>query len=215
MKGMGCANIIEEFNDTSGEAFVTESTDTLRVAELYDSGCTNHISPYRAKFENFVTITPRKFRAANKQTFSTIGKGDLVIDIPDGDDYSQLRLTGVLFSPNVDYTLVSIGRLDKEGYTALFGQGRCLLKGPDEERIGEILRTSGKVYKVEHEMGKANAVGETLTLGQLHRRMGHASVQVIRDLIKKGMVTGIRLEYTPTGKPFFCESCIHAKAIHK
>jgi hypothetical protein len=90
-----------------------------------------------------------------------------------------------------------------------------LLKGPDEQRIGEILRTSGKVYKVEHEMGKANAVGETLTLGQLHRRMGHSSVQVIRDLIKKDMVTGICLEYTLTSKPCFCESCVHAKAIHK
>ena len=38
---------------------------------------------------------------------------------------------------------------------------------------------------------------------------------IIRDLIKKGMITGIRLKYTPTSKPFFCESCVHAKAIHK
>lgn len=86
MEGKGCADVVENLNDTSGIAFVTESVNTVRTAELYDSGCTNHISPYRAKFENFVTTTPRIFRAANKQTFSTIGKGELVIDVPDGDN---------------------------------------------------------------------------------------------------------------------------------
>jgi hypothetical protein len=55
MEGMGWANVVEEFNDTSREAFVTEVAGTDRVAELYDSGCMNHISPYRTKFENFTT----------------------------------------------------------------------------------------------------------------------------------------------------------------
>jgi hypothetical protein len=91
-------------------------------------------------------------------------------------DFTQLRLKGVLYSPNMEYTLVSIGRLDEEGFSALFGQGKCLLKGPDGEKVGEVLRTSGRVYKVEHELGTANVVVETLTLGQLHRRLGHSSI---------------------------------------
>ena len=45
--------------------------------------------------------------------------------------------------------------------------------------------------------------------------MGHALIQVIRDLVFQGMVTGIHLKYTPTGTPFFCESCIYGKATHK
>ena len=75
MEGIGWANTVEELNDTSGEAFVTKSTKTHCVTKLYDSGCTNHISPYCAKLKNFTNITPRMFCAANKQTFSTIGKG--------------------------------------------------------------------------------------------------------------------------------------------
>jgi len=217
MEGGGWASIVEELNDASGQAFVTKIVGSAeeRVAELYDSGCMNHISPYRGKFEDFATITPRLFRAANKQTFSTIGRGDLVINVPNGDEFTQLCLKGVLFSPNVEYTLVSIGRLDEEGFSALFGHGRCLLRGPDGERVGEVLRTSGKVYKVEHEVGTANAVVDSLTLGQLHRRLGHSSIQVARELIKHKMVNGIRLEYTPNEIPFFCESCVYAKAIRK
>jgi hypothetical protein len=209
--------MIEDFGDTSGEAFVVaEAVESSGIiAELYDSGCTNHISPYRDRFENFERTSPRSFKAANKEMFSTIGKGDLVIDIPNNDSFTKLRLTDVQYSPNVAYTLVSIGRLDEEGFTATFGHGKCVLHGPDEEKVGEVKRTARKAYKVEHEEGIANVAEETLTLDQLHRRMGHASIQVIRDLVAHGMVTGLRLEYTPTGKPFFCESCVYGKATRK
>ena len=147
--------------------------------------------------------------------FSTIGKGDLVIDIPNGDSFTKLQLTDIQYSPNVAYTLVSIGRLDKEGFTATFGHGKCALHGLDEEKVGEVKRMARKAYKVEHEDGIANVAEETLTLDQLHHQMGHASIQVIRDLVAHGMVTGLRLEYTTTGKPFFCESCIYGKATQK
>ena len=81
--------------------------------------------------------------------------------------------------------------------------------------MGEVKRTAQKAYKVEHENGIANVAKETLTLNQLHCRMGHALIQVIRDLVAHGMVTGLRLEYTPTGKLFFCESCVYGKATRK
>jgi hypothetical protein len=116
---------VEESCDASGEAFVVEeSVQTAGTAELYDSGCTNHISPFRNQFENFQSIVPRHFRAANKETFSTIGKGELVVDVPNGDGVSQLRLMDVLYSPEVGYTLVSVGRLDEAGFTVTFGSVR-------------------------------------------------------------------------------------------
>ena len=65
----------EEFGDMSGEAFVmAELVQAAGMAKLYDSGCTNHISPYRSQFENFELVAPQCFRAENKQTFSTIGR---------------------------------------------------------------------------------------------------------------------------------------------
>jgi hypothetical protein len=77
-----------DFNDTSGVAFLAlESSKSGDLAELYDSGCTNHISPYRDRFENFQTIIPRKFWAANQQTFSTTGVGELVVDVPNGNGH--------------------------------------------------------------------------------------------------------------------------------
>jgi len=45
--------------------------------------------------------------------------------------------------------------------------------------------------------------------------MGHISPDVAQKLVKQGMVSGVQLEYAPTGKPFFCASCIYAKATRK
>jgi hypothetical protein len=89
--------IVEDLEDTSGEALVVAETvkSNGTTAELYDSGCTNHISPYRNRFENFERTSSRSFKAANKQTFSfsMISKGDLVINIPNSDSFTKLRLT--------------------------------------------------------------------------------------------------------------------------
>ena len=119
---------------------------------------------------------PRHFRAANKQTFSTTGKGDLVVDVPCGDGATQLRLHDVLYSAEVGYTLVSVGRLDEAGFTVSFGGGKCTLIGEDDIEIGVVPRMSTRVYKVEHEEGVANAAEERLTLDKFHCFMGHISL---------------------------------------
>jgi len=72
----------------------------------------------------------------------------LVIDVPDGVDYSQLRLTEVLYSPEVGYTLVSIGRLDEKGFSVTFGGGKCIIRGPDSAEVGSIPRNEKRLLRV-------------------------------------------------------------------
>ncbi|KAK0472224.1 hypothetical protein IW261DRAFT_1321054, partial [Armillaria novae-zelandiae] len=61
--------------------------------EVYNSGCTKHITPYCEEMSNFVEIPPKVFHAANKENFSATGMGDMTVDVPNGvSDTSQLRL---------------------------------------------------------------------------------------------------------------------------
>ena len=157
------------------------------------------------------------FSAANKQKFNASGKGEMVINVPNGVEISQLRLMEVLYSPEVGYTLVSIGRLDENGFSATFGDGKCIIRGPDDECVGMILKNKRGLYKVEHELNikEVNAVEESLTLDQLHHFLGHMSPIIAKKLIENKFVTGIRLGSTSSGDPFFCESCVYAKATRK
>ncbi|OAX31640.1 hypothetical protein K503DRAFT_660552, partial [Rhizopogon vinicolor AM-OR11-026] len=52
--------------------------------ELYDSGSTRHISPYKERFETLSDIPPKPFTAANKQTFNAVAVGEMVIEVPNG-----------------------------------------------------------------------------------------------------------------------------------
>ena len=73
----------------------------------------------------------------------------------------------------------------------MFGGGKCVLHGPDGVKIGEVLRKSSRIYKVEHEEEVASTAEDKLTLEQFHRQMGHVLPEVARKLVKDGMMTGV------------------------
>ncbi len=93
--------------------------------ELYYSGCSQYLTPFRDQFEMYQEIPPKTFKAANKQTFSAVGQGDVLVEVPNRDGSSELWLTEVLYSPEIGYTLVSVGCLDQARYTLSFGRGQC------------------------------------------------------------------------------------------
>ncbi|KIJ14497.1 hypothetical protein PAXINDRAFT_40927, partial [Paxillus involutus ATCC 200175] len=54
----------------------------------------------------------------------------------------------------------------------------------------------------------------TITVMELHRRMGHISPSVARCLAEIGLVSGLKFDMS-ADKPTFCESCVYAKATRK
>ena len=184
-------------------------------AELYNSGTTCHISPYCDMFTNYTPTPPKYLNAANKRKFVAIGKGDMVIKVPNGMKSSQLQLTEVLYSSEVGYTLVSIGRLDECGYSTTFGDGKCTIQDVSGGTVGQIPRSAKAVYKVVHDDCKPTyAVDKTVTWTELHRRMGHISLGVAKKLAENSLVTGVRVDLL-SGDTVFCKSCVYAKATWK
>ena len=58
--------------------------------ELYNSGTTRHISPYCELFENYSSTPPKSLNTTNNGRFVAVGKGDMVIEVPNGMCVSQL-----------------------------------------------------------------------------------------------------------------------------
>lgn len=197
-------------------AHASDKHEDSPIVELYDSGTTRHISPYKDRFETLSPIPPKPFIAANKQCFNATGIRELVIEVPNGVDSSKLCLTEVLYSPEVGYTLVSIGRLDKLGYSTTFADGMCIIRGSSENIIGAIAKMKRGLYCVVHdgEGETANATDETITMVELHRCMGHIAPSAARCLAENGLVSGVKVDMS-SGEPTFCESCVYAKATRK
>jgi hypothetical protein len=183
--------------------------------EVYDSGRMRHITPYRDDVVNFIKISLKSFQAANQQNFTTVGIGEMIVDVPNSINISQLKLTKVLYSPEVGYILVSISCLDENGFLVTFANGKYMIQGPKGESVGAIQKMGRGLYRVTHEPETVNAATGILTLDQFHCRMGYVSTEVARNLIDKALVTGVRLKTTSSQEPHFCESCMYAKATCK
>jgi hypothetical protein len=132
--------------------------------------------------------------------------------VPSDGTELDLVLHKALHAPAVNYTLVSIGALDDEGYSAHIGGGRLELISPRGDKIGKIPRTVRRLYKVAHAPESVNAT-ELLSAMELHCRLGHIAVATARKLVESGAVQGIELD--PDSQETDCEACIFARATRQ
>jgi len=99
-----------EMEEMAAAAITPESNSTAVRIELFDSGATRHISPYRDDFTTYSLLTPPLLlNTANQQRFQAIGTGLLTIKVPNGSGENDLTLHNTLHAPSVAYTLVSLG----------------------------------------------------------------------------------------------------------
>ena len=203
-------------------AAVTASPTSGEAAckwDLYDSGASHHMSPCREDFVDFKDIPPFSLTAANNEAFMAYGIGDVFVTLPSGDKTRRIRLTKVLYTPAIGFTLISIGRMDAMGYSATFGRGLCVIRHSDGWILGSVPR-DGFIYRVPHcgavsagSGGVANAAVQRLSLRALHIRMGHISPAACLDLVKRGAITGIEL--TNKNVDFQCIACIKGKSTEE
>ena len=174
--------------------------------ELYNTGATRHLSPFKSDFKTYSPLTPPVLlNTANQQRFQAIGSGSMAIQVPNGDTESEVLLRGVLYAPSVAYTLVSLGTLDEEGYRMSVGGGYLEITDPYGQRVGQIVHTLRGLYRVAHEE-KANAV-ELLSV------MEHIAPSTARKLVDSGAITGIKID--PESKESHCDVCLYACTTRK
>src|SRR5258707_5258517 len=187
-----------------------ESKDNQIRIELYNSGATRHISPYRSDFISYMPLMPPVFlNTANQQQFPAIGCGTLAIQVPNRDRETELTLHGALHAPGISYTLVSLATLDEEGYHAHIGVGHLKLIFPQGENVGRIAQTSRRLYKVVHALDSTNAI-EPVSVMELHRHLGHIAVASARKLVESSTIIGVELDQSSPETDY--DACIFARA---
>src|ERR1700678_2572448 len=117
----------ETYPDTSFTGAVLEVTAETRKAEsdLYDSGASRHITPFRHRLLNFTPIASRPIQAADKRVFHAHGKRNMRIHIPNNGSTTTILLKNVLYAQDMGLTIISISRVAAAGYSALFRANFC------------------------------------------------------------------------------------------
>lgn len=130
---MAATGLVNSNDVDYAATILTNILQKAKCVNLYDSGPTEHLSPYRDQFVTYHDIPLRLFAVANKKDFHMVGTGEMVVEVLNSVDILQLRLTEVLYSPEIGYTLISIGCLDDAGFSTTFGQGWCEIQNSNGE----------------------------------------------------------------------------------
>ncbi|GKV53768.1 hypothetical protein SLEP1_g60283, partial [Rubroshorea leprosula] len=88
---------------------------------LIDSGCTNHMTPNAAIFKSLDRKYNSKVRLGNGELMEVKGKGVVAVETQTGIKY----IHDVLFVPNINYSLISVGQLIEHGYVLHFHDKIC------------------------------------------------------------------------------------------
>ena len=120
----------------------------------------------------------------------------------------------MLYAPKMEYTLISVSKLDIAGYGLTVRNKMCKIYAPNQKLIGTIPLAQGlyKLSESRHEKA-LTTTNIKLDLMAAHRRLGHIAPQTILQMIAKGSITGLNIN--PQSKPKFCLACTQGKMSRK
>lgn len=99
------------------------SSSILCDSWLVDSGCTNHMTYDEKLFKDLDRSLKSKVRIGNGEYLEVKGRGTVAIE-----SYAGTKLiSDVLFVPEIDQNLLSVGQLVKKRFKVMFKEGMCLI----------------------------------------------------------------------------------------
>ena len=127
-----------------------------------------------------------------------------------GDEEKQILLTDVLFVPDLDMNLISVGKLIQKGATIDFNEHGCTIaKG---KQIAAMASRKNGLYHLRLvEQVKALNVNCDVKscLHDWHRKFGHRDANAINELERLQLATGINIKRCNLTLP--CEICMQRK----
>ncbi|GKC65788.1 retrovirus-related pol polyprotein from transposon TNT 1-94 [Tanacetum coccineum] len=154
---------------------------------IMDSECSYHITHRLDIFFDFLKCDGGSVLLGDNRECKIRGIGKVRVQLRDG---SSFMLNNVRYIPELKRNLISLGTLEKEGYTVKLQSGKVtVINGSKVALFG--IRRDNYVYSLDgHAVaGELNAsVEEKDNLAQVwHKRLGHISEAGLQVLEKKGM----------------------------
>ena len=224
------ANYVERDDFDDGEyplAFVVSmecgvpSNNALQGMWAIDSGATHHICNDKSKFQVLDERNHGDLVVANGSTTKILGVGTVNerIMLPNGE-IRDILIENALYVPTVGKNLLSIPQINKSN------KFQVVFDGPT---MNVVAKTSKKVvatadfidglYWLRASRAPRNEAKAVMAVranleSTFHARMGHASNQVLRQLIRDNMVKGAEMPSNAQDLTL-CRGCQQGKMVQK
>ena len=158
------------------------STTISSKSWLIDSGCTNHMTSDKVLFKELKLSKVTKVRIGNGGYLPAKGIGTVAIITSSGTK----TISDVLYVPDIDQNLLSVGQLLEKGFKVSFEDFHCLIFYATGKEILRV-KMRGKSFSydpMEEQIAYFNKVSSTEIW---HKRLGHCHLQRMLKLQKNDM----------------------------
>lgn len=169
---------------------------------VVDTGASLHVTSKKEFFSSYIPGDFGILRMGNDGVSKVVGMGDVCLKTSNG---SQLILRDVRHAPDIRLNLISVGRLDSDGFCNSFIGGEWKLSK------GSLIVARGKkssnLYMMQAFVSDSiNAVDSKVTSDLWHRRLSHISEKGLNCLIRNNAISGLG-----TTKLDKCDHCMAGK----
>lgn len=162
-----------------------------------DSGCTNHMTPYKHLFSSFTGSSAiNVIRLADENVSLEVqGQGDILTN--------KCRLKNVLYVPSLSQNLFSISAAASAGLTLIGSKDKLAFMF--KERPAFQAELKDKLYLIDLEpKNPIEAHVKSATVKEWHARFNHVSPETIKLMIKNNAVDGLTVVNQSEPK---CQEC--------
>ncbi|KAG8498881.1 hypothetical protein CXB51_005279 [Gossypium anomalum] len=189
---------VQEEHVFTASCFV--SSNKVKSNWLVDSGCTHHMAADESLFRDLDRSHVSKIRIGNGDLIQAKGKGNVVINTRSGNKV----ISDVLFVPDIDQNLLSVGQLVEKGYSLVFENGACVVKDTYGQELISVAMTDKCFMLNMNQLEKKAYTSLADNTDLWHRRLGHVNYRSLDLLHKMNMVDDMsRVEVKDT----VCEVC--------
>ena len=163
------------------------ATSSSTKSWLIDSGCTNHMTYDQELFKELDKTAISKVRIGNGAYLEVKGKGTVAIK-----GHTDLKLiSNVLYVPEINQNLLSVGQLMEKGYKVLFEDSRCLITDTQGREVFKV-QMEGKSFVLNlMEQEQAAVHKEDNNTMLWHRRLGHFHHTALLFMKKNNLGEGL------------------------
>ena len=156
---------------------------------LIDSGCTNHMTNDQELFKELDKTIISKVKIGNGEFISVKGKGTVAIESLTGLKY----ITDVLYVPDIDQNLLSVGQLIEKGFKVIFEDKWCMIKDVKGRDIFKV-KMRAKSFSLNLMEDEQIAFSSTISNAELwHKRLEHFHHVGLLYMQKHNLVKGVPL----------------------